>query len=81
MIRAAFALAFIFAAACLLGAIDRNSSEVTHRAAMEAPRPIFEPVHDLRRLSMPCTYISTAAAHQPITAQNTRCVKADRSDK
>lgn len=79
--KALFAVAFIVAGACLVGAIDRNSSEVTHRAAMEAPRPIFEPAHDLRQLHMPCDYLTVKRSYEKVSAQNTRCVKADGSDK
>ena len=82
MIRGALTLAFIFAAACFMGAVDRQSAEVTHSTAMEAPRPIFEPAHEARVLSMPCTYIQQKRfEHERVSATNTRCTKADRSDK
>jgi len=80
VIRACLTLAFILAAACFVGIVDRQSSEVSYRAAMEGPRPIFEPAHELKRLHMPCDYVTVGAyqeQHGQITAKNTRCVRAD----
>lgn len=79
MTRAFLVLGFILAAACLIGVLDRQSSEVNYRAAMEAPRPIFESRADLRRLDMPCAYIQKKRfEHEPVSARNTRCTKTDR---
>lgn len=81
MIRPAYVLAYIFAAACAVGAIDQRSAEVAHESAMEAPRPIFESATELKRLDMPCTYIQqTRFDHEAISAKNTRCTNADRRD-
>lgn len=80
--RVASVLAYILGAACAVGAIDRRSAEVAHDSAMEAPRPLFESAADLKRLDMPCTYIQhTRFEHEPVTAKNTRCTKADRRDQ
>lgn len=82
MSRAFYVLGFIIAAACFVGVVDRNSSEVTHQAAMEAPRPIFESQAELRHLTMPCAYIQHKRfEHERVAATNTRCVKADGSDR
>jgi hypothetical protein len=82
MTRGYIAIAFVFAAACLTGAIDRDSAEVSQLVAMDAPRPIFEPQAALLHLSMPCPYIQMKRFdHEPVSAGNTRCAKTDRSDK
>lgn len=79
MIRAVFVIMYIFAGACFVGVVDRQSSQVSHQAAMEAPRPIFESAAALKRLDMPCTYIQKKRfEHEPLSARNTRCTKADR---
>ena len=71
----------LLAALGAVGRIDLDSALVTEKIAMESPRPIFEPVHEARRLSMPCTYISHRRhEHERVSAQNTRCTKADRSE-
>lgn len=77
MARGFLVLAYVIAAACVVGVIDRDTAEISHRAAMEAPRPIFEAAHELRRLNMPCDYLSLRASHEQINAKNTRCVRAD----
>lgn len=81
MKRAAYTFTFLLAIAGVLGALDRQSAEVAHLTAMEAPRPIFEPVHETRKLSMPCSYIQHKRfEHEPVSGSNTRCTNTDRSE-
>lgn len=62
-------LVIFFGGLSLVGTIDRQSAEVTHHTAMEAPRPIFE-----ESIGAPCTWIQQSGGDTPA---RTACVDAD----
>lgn len=74
-------LLIFFGGLAIIGGEDRRAAEISHRTAMEAPRPIFEPAHEARQLSMPCTYVKQGGYLEPISAKSTRCTNADLSEK
>lgn len=73
LLRSAILLAALLAAAMLVGALDRHSATVSHKVAMEAPRPIFETAHELQTLHMPCDWVQVRVALK----EEFRCVNAD----